>query len=187
MFTSLNFCKNRGRLFSQVLHFFWPCYLNDPANWKGILLVNFECIFVSILFKIELLWFYWLDCFFPFSLQVVGLGNLHGGYSQTRHSVGIIVLDHLAQLLKSSEWERHGPAFVTQSVLNIEEESDPDGILLTLVKPRLPMNVNGKCVQPIGIRFFVLIFTILNDRKCIKLQLTKWVFLLRISTFCKMI
>ncbi|ELT97558.1 hypothetical protein CAPTEDRAFT_183518 [Capitella teleta] len=83
---------------------------------------------------------------------IVGLGNLHGGYGNTRHSVGIMLVDHLAQLLSSSPWKREGTALLSHSKLSVQSDcnKEPTKINLMLLKPRLPMNINGKSVQPIA-------------------------------------
>jgi len=69
---------------------------------------------------------------------LVGLGNIGPEYAETRHNVGFMVLDELAQQHDARfELSRH--AFVT--------EIKHKGKSFTLVKPTTYMNLSGKAVS----------------------------------------
>ncbi len=67
---------------------------------------------------------------------LVGLGNPGRKYADTRHNVGFMVLDRLAQRL--------GVSFEKQKKLNAEWSRDSE---LFLVKPRTFMNESGRSVR----------------------------------------
>uniref|UniRef100_A0A8D3B2F3 Peptidyl-tRNA hydrolase 1 homolog n=1 Tax=Scophthalmus maximus TaxID=52904 RepID=A0A8D3B2F3_SCOMX len=74
------------------------------------------------------------------SWDVVGLGNL--GMEGTRHSVGMAVLGALAARLDAAERWR-GDKHVSGEVIVVSEAQHAHVVLL---RPRLPMNVNGVSV-----------------------------------------
>jgi PTH1 family peptidyl-tRNA hydrolase len=77
-------------------------------------------------------------------LLVAGLGNPGGGYARTRHNVGFLVADELAQ--------RHDGSF--RSKFNGQlAEVRLDGLRLAILKPETYMNVSGKSVAAAR-RFF---------------------------------
>lgn len=68
---------------------------------------------------------------------IVGLGNIGPEYAETRHNIGFMVLDYLAQKFEAKfEVSRH--AFVT--------EIKSKGRTYVLVKPTTYMNLSGKAV-----------------------------------------
>ncbi|MFY0600853.1 MAG: aminoacyl-tRNA hydrolase [Cyclobacteriaceae bacterium] len=69
---------------------------------------------------------------------IVGLGNIGAEYELTRHNIGFLILDRLADSVNSNfEQGRH--SFVT--------EMKYKGRTLTLVKPTTYMNLSGKAVN----------------------------------------
>lgn len=79
---------------------------------------------------------------------IVGLGNPGSGYQHTRHNVGFMVVDRLAQRL--------APAAPSRSQFQaavIETRAEDDKCLL--VKPMTYMNLSGNTVSEI-VRFFKL-------------------------------
>jgi peptidyl-tRNA hydrolase, PTH1 family len=77
-------------------------------------------------------------------LLVAGLGNPGGSYARTRHNVGFLVADELAQ--------RHDGSF--RSKFNGQlAEVRLDGLRLAILKPETYMNVSGKSVAAAR-RFF---------------------------------
>ncbi len=69
---------------------------------------------------------------------IVGLGNIGPEYAETRHNVGFMVLDYLAQKFEAKfEVSRH--SFVT--------EIKSKGRTYVLVKPTTYMNLSGKAVS----------------------------------------
>tara|TARA_Y100001972_G_scaffold122349_1_gene167789 strand:+ start:1307 stop:1864 length:558 start_codon:yes stop_codon:yes gene_type:complete len=69
---------------------------------------------------------------------IAGLGNIGPEYEVTRHNIGFLVLDRLADLQKTSFTQgRH--AFVS--------EVKYKGRSLTLIKPTTYMNLSGKAVN----------------------------------------
>ncbi len=69
---------------------------------------------------------------------IAGLGNIGPEYEVTRHNIGFLVLDRLADLQKTSfSQDRH--AFVS--------EVKHKGRSLTLIKPTTYMNLSGKAVN----------------------------------------
>jgi PTH1 family peptidyl-tRNA hydrolase len=70
---------------------------------------------------------------------IVGLGNIGDQYARTRHNIGFMVVDQLAQDLRADSWhlESKFKAAVTRS-----------GDIL-LLKPHTMMNLSGEAVQKI--------------------------------------
>ena len=78
-------------------------------------------------------------CFF---LQVVGLGNYT--LPNTRHSVGMLVVDCLSQQLGASwQFNRRSLGHVAVTKVNNHQ--------LIMLKPTLAMNVNGKSISRTGV------------------------------------
>ena len=77
---------------------------------------------------------------------MTGLGN--HGMTKTRHNVGMMALDKLAKLLGVT-WsrERRLDNFVANAV---KRDSEGNTLEVMLIKPTLPMNVNGRCVAKAG-------------------------------------
>jgi PTH1 family peptidyl-tRNA hydrolase len=74
---------------------------------------------------------------------VVGLGNPGSGYAQTRHNLGLLVVDRLAARLGSTfkAHKRSGAAVVTGRL---------GGRAVVLAKPRSYMNESGRQVGPLA-------------------------------------
>ncbi len=69
---------------------------------------------------------------------IVGLGNIGPEYELTRHNIGFLVLDRLADE-KGAKWTHDRHAFVT--------EIKHKGRSIHLVKPTTYMNLSGKAVS----------------------------------------
>jgi PTH1 family peptidyl-tRNA hydrolase len=69
---------------------------------------------------------------------IAGLGNIGSGYENTRHNIGFIVLDALAQELKV--------AFKPGRLASVAE-AKYKGRILVLIKPSTYMNLSGKAVK----------------------------------------
>lgn len=69
---------------------------------------------------------------------IVGLGNIGPEYEVTRHNIGFLVLDRLADLHKV-DFDQSRHAFVS--------EVKYKGRVLTLIKPTTYMNLSGKAVN----------------------------------------
>lgn len=76
-------------------------------------------------------------------LQIAGLGNID--MPQTRHSIGMTLVDRLATFL-------HMPLIKRKDCLGFVAEKELSGIHLVLLKPKQPMNINGASVRKTGIR-----------------------------------
>ena len=80
--------------------------------------------------------------FLCFVLQVVGLGNYT--LPNTRHSVGMLVVDCLSQQLDASwQFNRRSLGHVAVTKVNNHQ--------LIMLKPTLAMNVNGKSISRTGV------------------------------------
>ena len=80
--------------------------------------------------------------FSRFFLQVVGLGNYT--LPNTRHSVGMLVVDCLSQQLGASwQFNRRSLGHVAVTKVNNRQ--------LIMLKPTLAMNVNGKSISRTGV------------------------------------
>ena len=79
--------------------------------------------------------------------QIVGLGNFD--FPNTRHSVGMTVVDHMARLLDAA-WlkDRSVEGMVSQTTVSLADGVDE--LELVLLKSRLPMNINGRSVRKAG-------------------------------------
>jgi len=70
--------------------------------------------------------------------MIAGLGNPGPTYAHTRHNVGFMVIDRLAQSLGISSEKKQGRALVAQEVYKGER--------LLLVKPQTYMNLSGEAI-----------------------------------------
>lgn len=74
--------------------------------------------------------------------MLVGLGNPGKEYENTKHNVGWMLLDAVADKLGTSAgWRKCGKALVAESRLGAEK--------LILVKPLTYMNLSGEAVGPL--------------------------------------
>ncbi|MBR0260224.1 MAG: aminoacyl-tRNA hydrolase [Selenomonadaceae bacterium] len=71
----------------------------------------------------------------------VGLGNPTPEYAATKHNVGFMLADKLAEKISASEWREKFNALVAESFL--------DGEKILIVKPQTFMNLSGEAVAPI--------------------------------------
>ena len=71
---------------------------------------------------------------------IVGLGNPGKDYERTRHNVGWMVVDHLADVWHFAPWRRDGEARVASGIA----ASEP----VRLVKPQTYMNLSGGTLRP---------------------------------------
>ena len=79
-------------------------------------------------------------------LQVVGLGNYT--LPNSRHSVGMLVVDCLSQQLGASwQFNRRSMGHVAVTKVNNHQ--------LIMLKPTLAMNVNGKSISRTGVYLHV--------------------------------
>lgn len=72
---------------------------------------------------------------------IVGLGNPGKQYESTRHNVGWLALDTLAEELKAGEWSDK-PRF-----LSTVAEAEINGVACLLVKPLTFMNRSGEAIH----------------------------------------
>jgi PTH1 family peptidyl-tRNA hydrolase len=71
---------------------------------------------------------------------VVGLGNIGSQYARTRHNIGFMVVDRLAEQLGAT-WKLEAKMKAELAVTEL------DGEKLILVKPQTMMNLSGEAVQ----------------------------------------
>ncbi len=71
----------------------------------------------------------------------VGLGNPTPEYAATKHNVGFMLADKLAEKICASPWREKFNALVAESFF--------DGEKILLVKPQTFMNLSGEAVAPI--------------------------------------
>ena len=72
---------------------------------------------------------------------IVGLGNPGNEYNQTRHNVGFMLIDALAEHLKITIWKDKFSAKIAEGRIGSEK--------ILLVKPQTFMNLSGNAVQPL--------------------------------------
>ncbi len=72
--------------------------------------------------------------------MIVGLGNPGREYERTRHNVGWVVLDHLADVWHFDGWRRDGESLVAAG--------RTIGRAVRLVKPQTFMNLSGGALRP---------------------------------------
>ena len=71
---------------------------------------------------------------------LLGLGNPGAQYEATRHNVGWMVLDHLADVWRFDGWRRDGDALVAQGLVGATR--------VRLVKPQTYYNLSGQVLRP---------------------------------------
>ncbi|NUO63378.1 MAG: aminoacyl-tRNA hydrolase [Gemmatimonadaceae bacterium] len=71
---------------------------------------------------------------------ILGLGNPGREYENTRHNVGWMVLDHLADVWRFPGWRKDGEALTSSGTVN--------GVATRLVKPLTYMNLSGQVLKP---------------------------------------
>ena len=71
----------------------------------------------------------------------VGLGNPTAEYAATKHNVGFMLADRLADKLETSTWRERFNALVAETFLGGEK--------ILLVKPQTFMNLSGEAVAPL--------------------------------------
>jgi len=71
----------------------------------------------------------------------VGLGNPTPEYAATKHNVGFMLADMLAEKISAGDWRERFNALVAESFL--------DGEKILIVKPQTFMNLSGEAVAPI--------------------------------------
>lgn len=79
---------------------------------------------------------------------VVGLGNPGDRYALTRHNIGFMALDRLAQR-RQCPWSSFGAAKTTESMV---ASAVIDGKQVLLVKPHTFMNASGRAVMALHAR-----------------------------------
>jgi PTH1 family peptidyl-tRNA hydrolase len=71
---------------------------------------------------------------------VVGLGNPGAKYAGTRHNIGFMVIDYLAESPRAGRFQSRFQGQVAEVM------EDDEKVLL--VKPETFMNLSGRCVRP---------------------------------------
>jgi peptidyl-tRNA hydrolase, PTH1 family len=71
---------------------------------------------------------------------IVGLGNPGQEYARTRHNVGWMAVDHLADVWRFDGWRRDGESLVAAG--------RAVGCAVRLVKPQTFMNLSGAALRP---------------------------------------
>ncbi|MGQ0765702.1 MAG: aminoacyl-tRNA hydrolase [Gemmatimonadota bacterium] len=71
---------------------------------------------------------------------LLGLGNPGRSYESTRHNVGWMVLDHLADVWRLGGWRRDGDSRATDAVVASTR--------VRLIKPQTYMNLSGAVLRP---------------------------------------
>ena len=71
----------------------------------------------------------------------VGLGNPTPEYAATKHNVGFMLADRLAEKISASDWREKFNALVAESFF--------DGEKILIVKPQTFMNLSGEAVAPL--------------------------------------
>lgn len=71
----------------------------------------------------------------------VGLGNPSATYANTKHNVGFMLADRLAQELGAADWRNNFNALIAETFL--------DGEKILIVKPQTFMNLSGESVGEI--------------------------------------
>lgn len=71
---------------------------------------------------------------------IVGLGNPGRDYADTRHNVGWMVVDHLADVWHFESWRKDRDALVSSGTLH--------GQRVRLLKPQTYMNLSGNALRP---------------------------------------
>ena len=87
-----------------------------------------------------------LFCYTPLvkpSLVIIGLGNPGASYGRTRHNVGFLAVDVLAQAFGEGEWKDR------QKFLSLVQEGRIVTAPILLLKPQTYMNLSGEAVRKI--------------------------------------
>jgi peptidyl-tRNA hydrolase, PTH1 family len=80
-----------------------------------------------------------LSNFVSMKYLIVGLGNIGAEYELTRHNIGFLALDRLADMQGGSKWQQDRLVFIS--------EVGYKGRTLYLIKPTTYMNLSGKAVN----------------------------------------
>ena len=72
---------------------------------------------------------------------IVGLGNPGSEYAATKHNVGFMLVDAIAEAIDASSWHEDFRASIATAFV--------DGEKILLVKPLTFMNLSGEAVRPI--------------------------------------
>ncbi|MBR2179349.1 MAG: aminoacyl-tRNA hydrolase [Selenomonadaceae bacterium] len=72
---------------------------------------------------------------------IVGLGNPGSEYAKTKHNVGFMLIDAIANEISASNWREDFRALISDAFV--------DGEKVFLVKPLTFMNLSGEAVRPI--------------------------------------
>ena len=81
---------------------------------------------------------------------VVGLGNPGAQYARTRHNVGFMVIDALAEELGGRYWKDEAGA------LTCKIENRRDGSLVVLAKPQTFMNLSGSSLKKLCDKYGII-------------------------------
>ena len=73
--------------------------------------------------------------------MIVGLGNPGAEYAKTKHNVGWMLIDALAEKLGATDWQNREKGMVAETSIGSEK--------VLLVKPLTYMNNSGECVGPL--------------------------------------
>ncbi len=71
---------------------------------------------------------------------IIGLGNPGKEHAETRHNVGWLVVDHLADAWRFEGWRKDGEAMTASGLVG--------GVKVRLVKPLTFMNLSGAVLKP---------------------------------------
>lgn len=71
---------------------------------------------------------------------IIGLGNPGKEYAETRHNVGWLLVDHLADAWRFEGWRKDGEAMTASGLVG--------GVKVRLVKPLTFMNLSGAVLKP---------------------------------------
>ena len=72
---------------------------------------------------------------------IAGLGNPGSEYAKTKHNVGWMLVDALAERLGAGDWRQHEKGLVAEARIGAEK--------VLLVKPQTYMNNSGECIGPL--------------------------------------
>jgi PTH1 family peptidyl-tRNA hydrolase len=72
---------------------------------------------------------------------VVGLGNPGSKYAGTRHNIGYLVIDYLAESPRAGRFQSRFQGLIAELI--------EDGEKILLVKPETFMNLSGRCVREV--------------------------------------
>ena len=72
---------------------------------------------------------------------IIGLGNLGLEYINTKHNIGFMIVDKLAEQLQISSWKKYYNMLIAETIFNNEQ--------IVLVKPQTFMNSSGEVLIPL--------------------------------------